>query len=324
MTEFLIDEKNKRLSIFPIIYRDIYKYARLLQKMFWTHKEISFSRDIYDIKIATEGEINLIKYVLGFFLTADEKITEIIGEVSIAKFTLPEHLSFEKVKICNEQIHSETYSKAVAELFSDEMEKIYNLQDDEVIKEKLSWIKNWILKPDSDISNFIISMALFEGISFQGLFSAIFILCEEGKFPGLRLSNELISRDEGIHADCYIHLYKNYIKNKIHPKYIHKMIKELIKIEDKFIEKVLKYKIVGLNEKKMKDYMRFIADDFCKKIEVLPIFNIEKNPLPVMNKLNVKRKTNFFEDRDGNYAKPEFEERVKEDDWDQEDENENF
>lgn len=312
MKEYLLDDKNYRLSIFPIIHQDIYKFAEDLQHTFWTTTEVKFEQDQQFLKMATEGEKNLLKYIIGYFLTQDNDVIDIIYNKILKCIKVPEHKAFEVLKGANEQIHAETYSNAAFSYFNSSMNEIYNIQEDPAIKEKLKWIDKWIgnivldnIEEDSDsFAKMIISMCILEGIGFQGLFCAVHVLCEDGKFPALRFSNELIARDEGVHADFYIHIYKNYVKNKLSTKEIHKMIKDLIKIEDRFIESALAFEVLGMNREKMEQYVRYIANNHCDRLQILRVFpDIEKNPYPTTLKLNTKVKANFFEGRDSNYSR---------------------
>lgn len=309
--EYLLDQKNYRISTFPIIHEKMYGFAEKLQSTFWTTDEIKFEKDLEAIKKASEGEKNLLKYIIGYFLTADTDVIDIIYKVILSLIQLPEHRAFENIKVANEQIHAETYSKAAFNFFSNELDMIYDLQNDPAIKEKLSWIKTWIPSPEdgkfdpngTDFAKVVMAMCLLEGIGFQGLFCAVHVLCGDGKYPGLRFSNELISKDEALHSDFYVYLYENYIVNRLSVKEIHKMIKDLIKIEDRFIEKALEFKVDGMNMDKMKNYVRFVADNHCDRLKILRIYNIENNPFPATKKMNTKVKTNFFEGRDANYSR---------------------
>lgn len=303
--EPLLDPKNERISLFPLKFKDIYEYSVKLQQNYWTLKDISFRQDAMHIKGAEDGEKNLIKYIMGFFLYADKFVIEFINKKVLPKVVIPELRSYYSQKEANEDIHAGTYSMGAHALFDEEFESfLTEMESDDAIKEKLGWAKDWIVDEKASFAQCMLACSLFEGLAFQGLFCAIYILCQSGKFPGLRFSNEIISRDENLHNEAEIYFYLNYISNKLSTKDVHKMIKSLVQTEIVFIKAALKYEVLGMSIDSMIQYVQFVADNQCRKLKILPIYGVE-NPYPVMNKMSVKRKTNFFEDRDANYGKLE-------------------
>ena len=309
--EFLINLKSARISLFPIRFPEIYKYSEQLQKSYWTVEEVKFRVDGDHVKMADSGTLNLLKYIIGFFLTADNKVIDVINEKALPLFTVPEVLSFERQKMANEDIHNATYSKAAAALFSDNFDEISkDFQEDPAILAKLGWVQKWIMRDECTLGEYLLAMSMFEGIGFQGLFCAIFNICAQGKFPGLRFSNELISRDEGVHSNAYLFLYKEYVSEVVSLKVIHGMLKDLVKTEEIFVDAGLKYGVSGMNPDSMKEYVRYVADNYCDRLGIGRIYGA-KNPFPVMNKINLVRKTNFFEDRDGNYQRLDAGDEVK-------------
>lgn len=311
MSELLTSKKSIRNSLFPLHYEDIYEYSRKSQRNYWTVDEVKFNDDVTHIKSATKGEYNLLKYIIGFFLTADNRIIDIINDVSLPMFTVPEAISFEHQKMANEDIHVGTYSNAGFSLFSDIHDEFCSaLQDDEAIKLKLGWINKWLTK-DVSLGTYLIAMSLFEGISFQGLFCAISKVCETGKYPGLRFSNELIARDEQLHSDYYTFLYKKYTDEIVPTRTIHKMIRDLVRVEEKFIDSALEHGVDGMNKSAMLEYVKYVSDNYCERLGILPVYNAT-NTVTSTNKLNYKIKTNFFEDKDTGYMKFEAENG---DDW---------
>jgi len=303
--EIITSKSSYRASIYPLKYPDIYDYSLKLSQNYWMVTDVKFDQDMVDIKSATEGEKNLISYIFAIFLYADNKVIEYINKCALPIVTLPEWKSFLTQKEANEDIHAQVYSNGAYSLFREKFDELLNkMENDSSIIAKLDWVNSWIDKKDVTYAQISFAFSCFEGISFQGLFCAIYILCQNGKYPGMRLSNEIISRDENLHAEAELYILNNYTKNRISPKEAHKIIKDLVKSEEEFIRNALKFDVIGLSIEKMINYVKYVANNHASRAGYQPVYpDITENPYPVMNKMGVKRRTNFFEDSDANYMK---------------------
>ena len=302
--EILLKENPNRFVLFPIKYHDIWEKYKQHVSVFWTAEEINLDQDLSDWKKLDEGEKHFIKNILAFFAGSDGIVLENLGSRFMNEVQLPEAKCFYGFQIAMENIHSETYSLLIDTYVKNKEEKKNLLNAIETIpcvKKKADWALKWINDTESDFQTRLVAFAAIEGIFFSGSFCAVFWLKKRGLMPGLAFSNELISRDEGLHTDFAVLLY-SYIQNKLSEEKIHKIIKEAVYIEKEFIIDSLPCNLIGMNSILMAQYIEFCADRLITQLGYNKIWN-SKNPFTFMEMISLTGKTNFFEKRVGEYSK---------------------
>ena len=309
-SEILLSEEENRYVIFPIKYDDIWKMYKKAMANFWTPEELDLSKDYDDFISLTDNERHFIEHILAFFAASDGIVNENLVERFCNEVQLLEAKFFYGFQIAIENIHSETYSLLIDTLIKDKIKKVKLLNAIETIpsiKKKADWALKWI-GSDSSFGERCIAFAAVEGIFFSGAFCSIFWLKKRGKMPGLCHSNELISRDEGMHTEFAVLMY-SYLKEKPSKEIIENIIKEAVSIEKEFITESLSCRLIGMNDTLMSEYIEYVAD------RLLLMFGLDKvyktnNPFDWMEMISVQGKTNFFEKRVGEYsnvANPEME-----------------
>jgi ribonucleotide reductase beta subunit family protein with ferritin-like domain len=304
MSEILLNEEEKRYVIFPIKYDDIWKEYKKAVSNIWTVEEIDLAKDIDDYSKLNSNEKHFIDTVLAFFAASDGIVNENLVERFCKDVKILEAKYFYGFQIAIENIHSETYSLLIDTFIKDSeyKNKILNGVDNfPSIKKKADWALKWINDDESKFANRLIAFAAVEGIFFSGSFCSIFWLKKRGLMPGLCFSNELISRDEGLHTEFAVLLYNNYIKNKPEDEVVYSIIKEAVVIEKEFITESLSCELIGMNALLMKQYIEFIADRLLKSLKLKPLYN-KTNPFDWMEMISIQGKTNFFEKRVGEYS----------------------
>jgi len=303
MNEPILNKSNNRLSIFPIEYKDLWDLYKNALTTFWTTEEIDLSKDKNDWEKLEDNEKFFIKNILAFFASSDGIIMENLAERFLSEIQIAEARSFYSYQIFNENIHNETYSLLIDTYINDidEKHKLLNTIDNNpIVKLKADWALKWI----GDNSNFakrLVAFAIVEGIFFSGSFCAIYWLKKRGLMAGLTFSNELISRDEGLHTDFACLLYSK-INNKLSIENFNNILKEAVNIEIEFITKSLPCKLIGMNSNLMKNYIEFVADRLCNQLGYKKIYNTQ-NPFDFMELISLRPKSNFFEVRVGEYIK---------------------
>ena len=301
---FFSENKKNRYVIFPIKYNEIWRQYKNAVATFWTPEEIDLSKDLDDWNKLNDNEKLFIKNILAFFAGSDGIIIENLGKRFMNEINIPEIISFYSYQLFIENIHSETYSLLIDTYIKDETEKtfLFNaIKNIPCVKKKADWSKKWIDDKENNFSIRLIAFAIVEGIFFSGSFCAIYWLKKRGLMHGLTFSNELISRDEGLHTDFAVLLY-SMIKNKIPQSKINSIIKEAVDIEKEFITKSLPCRLIGMNNELMITYIEFVADRLLLQLGYKKLFN-SKNPFDFMELISLQGKTNFFERRVGEYTK---------------------
>jgi len=257
-----------------------------------------------------ETEQNFIKNIIGFFAGSDGIIMENLAVRFLSEIEIPEVRAFYSYQIFNEQIHSETYSLLIDTYIKDNEEKIKifnSIQNIPCVYKKAKWAYKWIENKEVNFATRLIAFAIVEGIFFSGSFCAIYWLKKRGLMPGLTFSNELISKDEGMHCHFACLLY-SYIENKIKPEIIYEMIKEAVEIEKEFITDSIPCAMIGMNAVMMKQYIEFVSDRLLIQLGYDKIWNSE-NPFDFMELISLRPKANNFELRVGEYAKSSIAEK---------------
>ncbi len=301
--EPLLREEENRYVIFPIKNDDFWKMYKRAEANFWTSEELDLSKDHSDWEKLTNDEQYYIKHILAFFAASDGIVNENLVERFCQEVKILEAKFFYGFQIAMENIHSETYSLLIDTYIKDTQEKnkLFNAIDTiPSIKKKADWALKWINDKNSPFSHRILGFAAVEGIFFSGAFCSIFWLKKRGLMPGLCHSNELISRDEGLHTEFAVLMYKN-LANKPDQKIIYEIIKEAVEIEKEFITESFSCELLGMNNKLMIQYIECIADRLLLMFGLEKVYHSE-NPFDWMELIAVQGKTNFFEKRVGEYA----------------------
>lgn len=301
--EPILKENKDRFVLFPIEHDDIWQFYKKAEASFWTAEEIDLSQDFKDWENMNDGERHFIKHVLAFFAASDGIVNENLAENFVAEVQYTEAKFFYGFQIAIENIHSETYSLLIDTYVKDPREKdglFHAIETLDCVKKKADWALRWIDK--GSFQERLIAFAAVEGIFFSGSFCSIFWLKKRGLMPGLSFSNELISRDEGLHCDFACLLYNNHINNKLPEETIQEIIKDAVRIEKEFVTDALPVKLIGMNADLMCQYIEFVADRLLIELNCPKVYN-STNPFDFMEMISLQGKTNFFEKRVGEYQK---------------------
>jgi len=301
--EPILTENPFRHTIFPLQYPKLFAKYKNQLAVFWTPEEIDLSKDMQHWAKLNKDEQHFIKHILGFFAGSDGIVMENLSDRFAKDVQIPEARFFYAAQNMLESVHSETYSLLIDTYIDDPQEKLDMLRAVNTIpcvKKKAEWAQQWITSSD-DFATRLLAFAAVEGIFFSGAFCAIYWIKERGIMPGLTFSNELISRDEGLHTDFAVELYKE-LKNKLPKEKVHKIIREAVKAEKEFITKALPCDMIGMNSKMMSQYIEFVADRLASQLGYPKIW-YSKNPFDFMERISLESKENFFEKRVSTYAK---------------------
>jgi ribonucleoside-diphosphate reductase beta chain len=303
-TEPILMDNPGRFVIFPIQHHDIWRFYKLSQSNFWTAEEIDLQQDLHDWNHKlNDDERHFIKHVLAFFAASDGIVNENLAEHFLSEVQYTEAKFFYGFQIMMENIHSETYSLLIDTYIKDPKEKdyLFNAIDTlDCVKKKANWALRWISQ--GNFQERLIAFAAVEGIFFSGSFCSIFWLKKRGLMPGLSFSNELISRDEGMHCDFACLLYNNHLVNRLAPETVYDIIMDAVSIEKEFVSDALPVKLIGMNAELMCQYIEYVADRLLLALGLNKVYNSE-NPFQWMELISITGKTNFFEKRVGDYQK---------------------
>lgn len=302
--EPILQENKNRFVIFPIKHHDIWEWYKKMEASFWTAEEIDLSQDLNDWNNKLNNdERYFIKHILAFFAASDGIVNENLAENFVNEVQYAEAKFFYGFQIMMENIHSETYSLLIDTYVKDETEKdeLFNALDVfPAIRKKADWALRWI-ESDS-FAERLIAFAAVEGIFFSGAFCSIYWLKKRGLMPGLTFSNELISRDEGVHCDFAVHLHNHHLVKKVPKKRIREIIVDALDIEREFITESLPVSLIGMNAALMTQYLEFVADRLLVELGCDREYNTT-NPFDFMDMISLQGKTNFFEKKVAEYQK---------------------
>ena len=302
--EPLLRDNKDRFVLFPIQHADIWGFYKKAEASFWTAEEIDLSPDMVDWETKlNDDERYFIKHVLAFFAASDGIVNENLAINFLNEVQYPEARCFYGFQVMMENIHSETYSLLIDTYIKDPIEKdklFHAIDTMDCVKKKADWALRWIDK--GSFAERLIAFAAVEGIFFSGSFCSIFWLKKRGLMPGLSFSNELISRDEGLHCDFACLLYTKHLINKLSKKTVEKIIVDAVNIEKEFVTDALPVNLIGMNAKLMQQYIEFVADRLLVELGNEKIYNAT-NPFDFMEMISLQGKTNFFEKRVGEYQK---------------------
>lgn len=302
--EPILESNSNRFVLFPIQHDDIWSFYKRAEASFWTAEEIDLSPDLIDWETKlNENEKHFIKHILAFFAASDGIVNENLAENFLSEVQYTEAKFFYGFQVAIENIHSETYSLLIDTYIKDTAEKnyLFNAIDTlDCVRKKADWALRWI--EDGSFAERLVAFAAVEGIFFSGSFCSIFWLKKRGLMPGLSFSNELISRDEGLHCDFACLLYNNHVVNKLPKEQIQEIITHAVEIEKEFILDALPVKLIGMNSDLMSQYIEFVADRLLVELGNEKVYNAS-NPFDFMDMISIQGKTNFFEKRVAEYQK---------------------
>jgi len=302
--EPLLVPNPRRFVVLPIQYPDIWDMYKKAEASFWTTSEVDLSKDLPHWESLKDDERFFISNVLAFFAASDGIVNENLVEKFMQEVQVPEARCFYGFQIAIENIHSEMYSLLIDTYIKDKEQKeflfnaIVNLN---AVKKKADWALSWINASHATYAERVVAFAAVEGIFFSGSFAAIFWLKKRGLMPGLTFSNELISRDEGLHCDFACLMFK-HLKNKPSKERVLEIIVDAVKIEQEFLTDALPVNLIGMNCSLMSRYIEFVADRLLRELGFSNHFKAE-NPFDFMEHISLEGKTNFFEKRVGEYQK---------------------
>lgn len=302
--EPILVENKDRFVLFPIVHNDIWKFYKQAEASFWTAEEIDLEPDLvhWDNKL-NDDERHFIKHVLAFFAASDGIVNENIAENFLAEVQYTEAKFFYGFQIMMENIHSETYSLLIDSYIKDTAEKnhLFNaIETLDCVQTKAKWALDWI--DNGTYAERLIAFAAVEGIFFSGSFCSIFWLKKRGLMPGLAFSNQLISRDEGLHCDFACLLYNDHLVNKLPKEKVQKIITDAVEIEKEFVTDALPVRLIGMNAELMQQYIEFVADRLLVELGNEKVYNAT-NPFDFMDMIGLAGKSNFFEVKVGDYQK---------------------
>ena len=300
--EVLLEENKERFVLFPIRYPKIWDMYKKHEASFWTAEEIDLSPDLKDWANLNDGERHFISHVLAFFAASDGIVNENLAVNFMQEVQLPEARCFYGFQIMMENIHSETYSLLIDTYIKDPAEKhrlLNAMETVDCVKKKAEWALRWI--SNGTFAERLVAFAAVEGIFFSGSFCSIFWLKKRGLMPGLSFSNELISRDEGLHCDFACLLY-SMLENRLSEEQVKQVITNAVDIEKEFVTDALPVNLIGMNAKMMRQYIEFCADRLLVALGYTKEYNAV-NPFDFMEAISLQGKTNFFEKRVGEYKK---------------------
>jgi ribonucleoside-diphosphate reductase beta chain len=302
--EPILQENTSRFVLFPIQHNDIWSFYKKAEASFWTAEEIDLSSDLidWDSKL-NDDERHFIKHVLAFFAASDGIVNENLAQNFLSEVQYTEAKFFYGFQLAAENIHSETYSLLIDTYIKGTAEKthLFNaIETLDCVKKKADWALRWIDK--GSFAERLVAFAAVEGIFFSGSFCSIFWLKKRGLMPGLSFSNELISRDEGLHCDFACLLYTKHLVEKLPKEKVMEIIIDAVAIEKEFVTDSLPVKLIGMNSDLMGQYIEFVADRLLVELGNPRVFNTA-NPFDFMEMISLQGKANFFEKRVGEYQK---------------------
>ena len=302
--EPILESNNNRFVLFPIQHDDIWSFYKKAEASFWTAEEIDLAPDLIDWETKlNDDERHFIKHILAFFAASDGIVNENLAEHFLSEVQYTEAKFFYGFQIAIENIHSETYSLLIDTYIKNTADKanLFNAIDTiDCVRKKAEWALRWI--DNGSFAERLVAFAAVEGSFFSGSFCSIFWLKKRGLMPGLAFSNELISRDEGLHCDFACLLYNNHLVNKLSKEQVKAIIMDAVEIEKEFVTDALPVRLIGMNSDLMAQYIEFVADRLLKELGNEKVYNAT-NPFDFMEMISIQGKTNFFEKRVAEYQK---------------------
>lgn len=303
MVEPLLDKSNSRTNLFPIQYPDLWKARQDHKASFWTAEELDLVGDLDDWNKLNNDERHFISTILAFFGISDFIVNENLETDFVSRITIPEAQMFYQLQTFMESEHSLTYGLLLETYIQNTEERtrlLNGIQTIPTIARKVEWCRKW--REQGSFVQRLVAFAMVEGIFFSGSFCSIFWLKKRGLMPGLTLSNQLISRDEGMHRDFACLLYRSYVQHPIPMDDLIAMLEEAVAIEKEFVCECLPVRLIGMNKDLMSQYIEYVADHLLLNLTGTKKYNTE-NPFDWMVYISLENKTNFFEHRPTEYSK---------------------
>ena len=297
-------ENDERYCLFPIKHHDLWEHYKTMTGCFWTAEEIDFKGDRADFANLTDDERHFIKMILAFFAGSDGIVMDNLGSRFLSEVKWSELTCCYSIQLFIEAIHSETYSLLIDTYIDseDEKKKLFNaIHNYPCVERKQRWAIKWIQDQNASFATRLVAFAICEGIFFSSSFCAIYWLKERGLMKGLTFSNELIARDEGLHTDLAVLVYKK-LNNKLPQDIVANMFKEAVEIEKLFTTDAIPCRLIGMNSKLMCEYIEFVADRLIVQLGYKPIYGKKDCVFRFMEKISLQGKTNFFEKRVSDYS----------------------
>lgn len=304
MMEPLLIENKKRFVLFPIKFPDVWSMYKKHESTFWTAEELDLAHDQKDWERLQPNERHFISNVLAFFAASDGIVNENLAQNFASEVQIPEARCFYGFQIAMENVHSEVYSLLIDTFVKDTVQKEHLLNAIETVPcvgKKADWALRYTDAERACFAERVVAFAAVEGIFFSGSFCAIFWLKKRGLMPGLCFSNELISRDEGLHCDFACLLY-SMLKFPLPQERVLEIITEAVEIECEFVTDSLPVELIGMNSSLMQTYIKFCADRLLVALGCPKHYGVA-NPFDWMELISLSGKTNFFEKRVGEYSK---------------------
>ena len=302
--EPILAENPSKFTIFPIEYDDLWAMYKKSEASFWTAEEVDLSKDLADWNRLTKDEKHFIEHVLAFFAASDGIVNENLVVRFNKEVQITEARCFYGFQVAMENIHSEMYSLLIDTYVSDPAKKSSLLNASKTmpcVEKKANWALKWIHNNDYNFAERLVAFAAVEGIFFSGSFAALFWLKKRGLMPGLTFSNELISRDEGLHCEFACLLFSKLVKKPTMNR-IYEIIDAAVKLEQEFLSDAIPVSLIGMNVKLMREYIEFVADRLLVELGCEQKYRA-KNPFDFMENISLEGKTNFFEKKVGEYQK---------------------
>lgn len=295
LDEPLLEENPLRFTLFPLQYPELFEYYRKAVASFWTPQEISLADDVADwTEKLSEDERYFIKHVLAFFAGSDGIVMENLAANFAREVQIPEARQFYACQMMMEAIHSESYALLIDSLASpsEALRLFQAIETMEPVRKKAAWAQRY-LDPSRRFAERLVAFICVEGILFSGSFCAIYWLKRRGVMPGLGLSNEFISRDEALHYDFGVALYK-HLKHRLDEATVTKIVTEAVDTELEFVVDAIPCRLVGMNSDMMQQYIKYVADRALVDLGCRKAYNVD-NPFPWMELIGLSGKSNFFE-----------------------------
>ncbi|KAG0037879.1 Ribonucleotide-diphosphate reductase (RNR), small subunit [Podila clonocystis] len=303
--EPILRPNPRRFVLFPIKFHEVWQMYKKAEASFWTAEEVDLSKDMHDWENKlSDDERYFVSHILAFFAASDGIVNENLLERFSNEVQIPEARCFYGFQIMIENVHSEMYSLLIDTYVKEPSQRdhLFDAIDTiPCIRKKAAWAMKWISDSNSTFAERLVAFAAVEGIFFSGSFASIFWLKKRGLMPGLTFSNELISRDEGLHTDFACLLF-SLLRSRPDQKRVKAIIIEAVSIEQEFLTDALPVKLIGMNATLMKQYIEFVADRLLVALGNPKHYNVE-NPFDFMDLISLQGKTNFFEKRVSDYQK---------------------
>jgi len=298
-------QENKNRFVLTVDHKDLDDFYQMHKAAFWTPQEIDLQQDLSHWSKLTDNERYFIKHILAFFAASDGIVNENLVDNFYSEVQYPEARAYYAFQIAMETIHSETYRLLIETYVTDrdEQQNLFRaLETFPAIQKKADWVLKWTNRDNASFAERLIAFVAVEGIFFSGSFCSIFWLKKKGIMPGLTFSNELISRDEGLHCDFAVNLYNNHLKHKLSERRIKEILLGALDVEREFITESLPVRLIGMNASLMTRYLEFVTDRLLVQLGCEKEFNT-KNPFDFMDMISLEGITNFFEKKVGEYKR---------------------